>query len=149
MKFRPNLSCFVARYKIEEPFGEMSQKPHVLPCLQSVKSLPVDFRLVGSPEPHSLGKVDDVNIGKTEMISDLIPENGELGTGDIGDKIARNDDESPYSSVNMILEEEAFARDQSLNSASAPLHSLIPFRNESKWNDTTYYVGKKVTSSFL
>lgn len=128
----------------------MSQKPQVLPYLRSIKSLPVDFWLVGSPEPHSLGKVEGVNIGKTKMISDLIPENGELACGDIGDKIARNDDESPYSSVNLTLvEAEVSASDESLNSAAAPLRSLIPFRNESKWNDTTYYVGKKVTGSFM
>lgn len=128
----------------------MSQKPQVMPYLQSIKSLPVDFRLMGSPEPHSLGKVEGVNVGKTNMISDLISENGELGVGDIGDKIARNDDESPYSSVNMTsVEEEASGSDESLNSAAAPLRSLIPSRNESKWNDTTYYVGKKVIGSFV
>lgn len=125
----------------------MWQKPQGVPYLPSIKSLPVDFRLVGSPQPHSLGKAEGVNSGKTEMTSDNIPENGELAGGVLGDKFARNDDDSPYSSVNLNLtfvEEEASASGEGLISAAAPLRSLIPFRHESKWNDTSYYATKKV-----
>ncbi|WOH13189.1 hypothetical protein DCAR_0832698 [Daucus carota subsp. sativus] len=122
----------------------MSLKPQVLPYFQSIKSLPVEFKLVDSPGAYSLGEIEGANTSRTEMIPDHVLENGELAGSEIGEKIARNDDESPYSSVDMTLvEEEAFASDGTSNSAAAPLRSLIPFRNESKWNDTTYYVAKK------
>lgn len=115
-----------------------------MPYLQLIKSLPVDFRLVGSRKPRSVGEAEAVNISKTEMISENIPEKGELAGGVVGVKIARNEDESPYSSVNLTLEEDRLDSDESLGFAADPLQ-----RNESKWNDTTYYVAKKVISCFM
>lgn len=122
----------------------MLPKAQGLPYLQLIKSLPVDFRLVGSREPSSIGKAEALNISKTEMISESISENSELAGGGVGNKIARNEDESPYSSVNLALEEENFTCDESLGFAADPLR-----HNESKWNDTSYYVAKKVISSFI
>ncbi|WOH07497.1 hypothetical protein DCAR_0726927 [Daucus carota subsp. sativus] len=122
----------------------MLPKAQGLPYLQSIKSLPVDFRLVGSWEPSSIGKAEALNISKTEMISESISENGELAGGGVGNKIARNEDESPYSSVNLALEEENFASDESLGFAADPLR-----HNESKWNDTSYYVAKKKLQSWF
>lgn len=78
------------------------------------------------------------------MISENIPESGELPGGGVGIKIARNEDESPYSSVNLTLEEEHLDSDESLGFPADPLR-----RNDSKWNDTTYYVAKKVISFFM
>lgn len=121
----------------------MSQKAQGLPYLQSIKSLPIDFRLVGSREPRSVGEAEAVNISKTEMISENILES-ELAGGSVGNKIARNEDESPYCSVNLALEEENFDNGEILGFAADPLR-----RNESKWNDTTYYVPKKVISFFM
>lgn len=100
--------------------------------------------LVGSREPWSVGEAEAVNISKTEMISENIPESGELPGGGVGIKIARNEDESPYSSVNLTLEEEHLDSDESLGFPADPLR-----RNDSKWNDTTYYVAKKVISFFM
>ncbi|KAK1390224.1 Myosin-1 [Heracleum sosnowskyi] len=96
------------------------------------------MRLVGSREPRSVGEAEAVNISKTEMISENIPESG------VGNKIARNEDESPYSSMNLALEEKHSDDDESLGFAADPSRS-----NESKWNDTTYYVAKKKLQSWF
>ncbi|KAK3012885.1 hypothetical protein RJ639_009235 [Escallonia herrerae] len=112
----------------------MSQK-----ALQSIKSLPVEFRLVGSPS-------DAANSGNSRGIFESTPENGESrgkvvkGYDEMADP---DDDESPYSSVALSVEERPSVSDENLITAASPLRSFGASRADSEWSDTTSYVSKK------
>lgn len=123
----------------------MSQKTKGLPYFQSIKSLPVDFRFMDSEESNSYELPEAVASSPISMVSDSIPENGELAFEDVDSKINRSDDDSPYSSMDLPAEEEPSTSDENLESVSSQLQSSEPPQDEFKWNDTTTYVAKKVT----
>ncbi|KAK3033693.1 hypothetical protein RJ639_033917 [Escallonia herrerae] len=118
----------------------MSQK-----ALQSIKSLPVEIRFVGS-------STDAANSGNSRGIFESLPENGELrgkvvkGYDEMAD---RDDNESPYSTVALSVEERPSASDQTLTTVASPLRSFGTSRGDSKWSDTTSYVSKKKVHSWF
>ncbi|KAI3467910.1 hypothetical protein Pfo_024573 [Paulownia fortunei] len=124
----------------------MSQKKvQDLPSLQSIKSLPVDFRFVGDPG------------GDRTMLSDTISENVEVsrnaaegtanGRGDVGSY----NDESPYCSLDMSAKDGASLGDdgEDLKDTSTPIRSLKQSHVDSKWSDTTPYASKKKLQSWF
>lgn len=120
----------------------MSQKRRVSPSFQSIKSLPVDFRFVGSPnsqlllEKSSGGILSESNSTNGEVTSDVIERVN--GNADV------ENDESPYSDLSLSAEERPSVAADDLNSESSPLQSTGLSSVESKWSDTKSYSAKKV-----
>ncbi|KAI8527772.1 hypothetical protein RHMOL_Rhmol12G0100500 [Rhododendron molle] len=127
----------------------MSQKTRVSPSLQSIKSLPGDFRFMGLPNSCPSEESDDMNQQKGNMIPiATIPENGD-SAGDVveGGEDGNNDmnqdnDESPYSRFIVSVETRPSVGSEDLDLAP-PLRSFVPLRTESKWSDTNPYAAKK------
>lgn len=129
----------------------MSQKTQSTPHLQSIKSLPVDFRFMDSSASDPSQNSEALNGNNGTMAYGSIPENGEFAdevVEDMNNSIGRNDDESPYSRLTLLVDERPPTIDENLDSATSPLQSPDPSLDESKWSDTTTYVAKKVTYCF-
>lgn len=126
----------------------MSQKGRGSPSFQSIKSLPVDFRLVGSPNSQHLEKSNGGNVSTGGVMSEGIAAvNGEVLSDvmeDVNGNVDVENDESPYSSLSLSAEERPSAVDDHLNSENSSLQSTGPSRVESKWSDTKSYSAKKV-----
>ncbi|XP_059633321.1 myosin-1-like [Cornus florida] len=123
----------------------MSQKTQVAPSLQSIKSLPVDFRFMGSP----LENLGDVN---TSNNIGSIPEDGESTSEAVqyaDNGMDQCNDESPYGSLTLSAEERPSVSDEDLNSSIYPSRSIVPSHTESKWSDTSSYVAKKKLQSWF
>ncbi|KAA8528899.1 hypothetical protein F0562_033613 [Nyssa sinensis] len=134
------------------PLHYIRQKAQVLPSLESIKSLPDDFRFMGSLTFHGFDKCDGVNANNTTMIPDCKPEDGELAgefVTDTDDNMDQDNDESPYGRLNLSVEERHSLVDEDLNNGTYPLESFVPSRAESKWSDTTSYVTKKKLQSWF
>ncbi|KAL5825982.1 hypothetical protein ACOSQ3_017817 [Xanthoceras sorbifolium] len=124
----------------------MSQKHQVPPSLQSIKSLPVDFRFIGSPNSGRMEKSDDV--------ASSISENCELGNEVVGG--VENED-SPYSENNVLGEDRSPVGDEDrspigdedMEPMASPLPSISTSHSESRWGDTTSYAAKKKLQSWL
>ncbi|KAH9771778.1 Myosin-1 [Citrus sinensis] len=119
----------------------MSQKPRVQPAFQSIKSLPVDFRFIGSPLSDQVEKSDDVNFRHSDVASLSVPENGELGNEFVEEG---ENEESPYCGNNIVVEDRPSVGDEDLDSAASPLPSVSASHTDRRWSDTTSYAGKKV-----
>lgn len=132
----------------------MSQNSQVPPSFQSIKSLPGDFRVTGSPASDCLEKSDDGNLGNIYVISSSIPENGDLrdgvvegveGTvGYMGQVI----EDSPYIGNAISVEDRPSIVDEELDSVVSHLSSISASRSECRWDDTTSYTTKKVFRGF-
>lgn len=125
----------------------MSQKGRVSPSLQSIKSLPVDFRSRGLPNSQHLleksggGIASDRNVVNGEVMSDVMEE-GINGNADV------ENDESPYSSLSLSAEERPSVGDDLISERSS-VQSTGRSHVESKWSDTkSYSVKKKLQSWF-
>lgn len=104
----------------------MSQK--VKPSVQSLKSMPADYRFLGSPP------LSDPLENSSALVKDLIiPRNGHLkngfnGTGDNGNE------DSPYSvsngEVSSIVDGDPIVP--------------LPQNTDRRWSDTSVYARKKV-----
>ncbi|GFS39645.1 P-loop containing nucleoside triphosphate hydrolases superfamily protein [Actinidia rufa] len=128
----------------------MSKKTQVSPTLQSIKSMPVDFRFMGSPMSQSSEKSES----NTGMIPFAIPENGNLagevveGGEDVNNNMDQDNDESPYSRFNTSVEARPSVGEEDLD-LTPPLRSFVPSRTESKWSDTNAYAAKKKLQSWF
>ncbi|OVA04934.1 IQ motif [Macleaya cordata] len=124
-----------------------ASKPRVPPSLQSIKSLPVDFRFIGSATSHPTEMSNDVSAGNNRTIaSGTIPENDDLVGEVIEDTVSEmemNNDESPYSGKTVSVEEIPSEGDGYLDSVTSPLPALSPSHRECRWSDTSSYAGKK------
>ncbi|KAL7180755.1 hypothetical protein ACSBR1_039755 [Camellia fascicularis] len=133
----------------------MSQKTPVSPSLQSIKSLPVDFRFMGSPTPRPSESFDAVNPSNSNMIPNAIPENGDVarevveGSEEVNNNMVPDNDESPYSRFTVTVEARSSVGDEDLDLATTPLRPFAPLRTESKWSDTTPYSAKKKLQSWI
>ncbi|KAJ4830636.1 hypothetical protein Tsubulata_036747 [Turnera subulata] len=119
---------------------KMSQQSRVLPSLQSIKSMPVDFRFVGSPTSDRSAKFNG------------IPENDELrnavSEGVVNGVNGVNDD-SPYSESAILNEERPSIGDEDLETVVSP-SSLIPkSRIQRRWDDVNSYGVKKKLQSWF
>uniref|UniRef100_A0A2P2LF28 Uncharacterized protein n=1 Tax=Rhizophora mucronata TaxID=61149 RepID=A0A2P2LF28_RHIMU len=131
----------------------MSQKSLVPASLQSIKSLPVDFKLTSLGSSSHLEKLDAINSENSEEIFSSIPENDGLGNKDVeGVENRVGDDaneDSPYGGSSFLFEEKHSVIDQDVDAEVLPLSSISSFRIESRWGDTTSYTAKKVTELVL
>ncbi|KAL7149705.1 hypothetical protein ABFS83_05G058600 [Erythranthe nasuta] len=96
------------------------------PSLQSIKSLPVDLRFVGSSGSNRMNLSDNVS-GNVELSSDSAE-----GRSDIG----LENDESPYYNLDMPAK-------------NTPTRSIKRSNVDSKWSDTTPYTTKKKLQSWF
>lgn len=126
----------------------MSEKVQGSRYLQSIKSLPVDFR-VGSPNSEFREKSSGVNSNNARVImseSSSIAENVETLNEVVEGNVDADNDDSPYSSLNASLEGRPSVVGDDLNSEASSLQSVGLSRVDSKWSDTKTYSAKKVVS---
>lgn len=125
----------------------MSEKVQGSRYLQSIKSLPVDFR-VGSPNSEFREKSSGVNSNNARVImsESSIAENAETLNEVVEGNVDADNDDSPYSSLNPSLEGRPSVVGDDLNSEASSLRSVGLSRVDSKWSDTKTYSAKKVVS---
>lgn len=125
----------------------MSEKVQGSRYLQSIKSLPVDFR-VGSPNSEFREKSSGVNSNNARVImsESSIAENVETLNEVVEGNVDADNDDSPYSSLNASLEGRPSVVGDDLNSEASSLQSVGLSRVDSKWSDTKTYSAKKVVS---
>ncbi|XP_022743577.1 myosin-1-like isoform X1 [Durio zibethinus] len=131
----------------------MSQKTGVPPSHRFTKSLPVDFRFMGSPTSDPIGYAD-LNLGNSGVTSLSAPENCDTGCmvverveNGVADTDQVNED-SPYSGNAMLIEDRPSVCDEDLGSAAAPLPSVSKSNIECRWSDITSYATKKKVHSW-
>ena len=95
----------------------MSQK--VTPSMNSLKSLPADYRFDGSSVPRKGGLRNGVSPSDTA---------------------AGDSEDSPYSRHGVSVEEQSLTDDVDPSAAAMPL----PHSDERRWSDTSAYARKKV-----
>lgn len=118
----------------------MSQK--VIPSMQSLKSLPANYRFDGSPISD---RFENSSSASVHLTNSNIPRKGGLSNGVNGAETAAGDSEdSPYSGHIVSTEEESLAGDVDLGAATMPLPQI----DERRWSDTSAYARKKVFLRF-
>ncbi|KAK9044068.1 hypothetical protein V6N11_072388 [Hibiscus sabdariffa] len=133
----------------------MSQKTGVPPSHRFTKSLPVDFRFMGSPTSDRIGYAD-INLGNNGVINLSSPErNGDSGVkvvervkNGIADTEQGNED-SPYIGNVKLVENRPSVGDEDLDSAAAPLPSISKSNIGNRWSDITSYATKKKVQSWF
>ncbi|OMO62400.1 IQ motif, EF-hand binding site [Corchorus olitorius] len=133
----------------------MSQKTGIPPSHRYTKSLPIDFRFMGSPtsDPVSYADGKQENNGVTSL---SIPENGNSGSkvierveNGVADVDQANDD-SPYSGNAVLVEDRpSSVGDEDLDAAAAPLPSVSKSNIERRWSDISSYATKKKVQSWF
>lgn len=122
------------------------------PLLQSMRSLPVDYKFVGSPESCKIGKSDAPNAEAKKIVPSDLPEYNAFvaedtqGLESSDSNMDQIDDDSPYSKKTLSVEVRPSEVDEELDSMAAParLPVFSPTPIEGKWSDTTAYDPKKV-----
>lgn len=118
----------------------MSQK--VTPSMQSLKSLPADYRFDGSPASDRLENSYGSNVCLTNS---SIPRKSGLRNGvNRTDTTAGDSEDSPYSGHSVSIEEDSLTGDVDSGAATMPL----PQSDERRWSDTSAYARKKVFLRF-
>ncbi|CAH1416612.1 unnamed protein product [Lactuca virosa] len=103
------------------------------PRFKSIKSLPVDYRFMGSAEKSTSST--------SSMISVSIPENGNT------DQIV--DDDSPYGRRStFFMNDRPSMDDEDVNPSISPQGSVLSSWGETKWGDTASYIAKKKLQSW-
>jgi len=123
----------------------LQKKSQVLPSFQSIKSLPVDFRFVGSPTSEQSENANLVN-SNTACLS--VPEKNDLENGLVegAEDSVGNDvnEDSPYSQAAILVEQRPSVGDEDLDTVPTPLPLVSTFHRERRWADTSSYAAKKV-----
>ncbi|KAA3462498.1 myosin-1-like isoform X2 [Gossypium australe] len=132
----------------------MSKKTGVPPSHRFTKSLPVDFRFMGSPTPNPI-RFAYVNSGNNGIASLSAPENGDSGAkiverveNGVADADQAHED-SPYSGNTLVVEDRPSVGDEDFVSAAAPLPSVSKSNIEHRWSDITSYTTKKKVQSWF
>ncbi|KAG5241664.1 myosin [Salix suchowensis] len=132
---------------------KMLPKSQNLPSLQSIKSLPVDFRFVGSPTSERLEKSVDVNSLNSNAICLSIPEyiGNDLVEGaenSVGNDVS---EDSPYSRTAILIEQRPTVGDEGLDTVvkPLPLPLISTSRSECRWADTSSYATNKKLQSWF
>ncbi|KAJ8759271.1 hypothetical protein K2173_006791 [Erythroxylum novogranatense] len=134
---------------------EMSQQSLVHPSLQAIKSLPVDFRFIGSSSPDGLEKPDSFNAEHRDSTCSVISQNNGIENRDVeaveGRVVNDANEDSPYSGCGNTfpVEGRPSVGDEDLNTETSPLPSILPSCSEQKWADTTSYAAKKKVQSWV
>ncbi|XP_024015049.1 myosin-1 [Eutrema salsugineum] len=120
----------------------MSHK--VTPSMQSLKSLPADYRFDGSPVSDRLESSSGSSVGLTNS---SIPRKGGLrnGVSPSDNATAGDSEDSPYSRHCVSVEEQSLTDDVDPGSATMPL----PQSDERRWSDTSAYARKKILQSWF
>ncbi|KAJ6929522.1 myosin-1-like [Populus alba x Populus x berolinensis] len=128
----------------------LQKKSQVLPSFQSIKSLPVDFRIVGSPASEQSENANLVN-SNTACLS--VPEKNDLGNGLVegAEDSVGNDvnEDSPYSQAAILVEQRPSVGDEDLDTVPTPLPLVSTFHRERRWADTSSYAAKKKLQSWF
>ncbi|KAJ0039222.1 hypothetical protein Pint_23231 [Pistacia integerrima] len=124
----------------------MSQKTQVPPSFQSIKSLPVDCRFMGSPASDPIEKCNNVNLEHSDVIGSSSLENGQTRNEVVE---AVDNEDSPYSGSNVLVEDRPTMGDEDLDSMASPMPSISASRSDRRWGDTTSYAAKKKLQSWL
>ncbi|CAI9097053.1 OLC1v1033349C1 [Oldenlandia corymbosa var. corymbosa] len=130
----------------------MSQKGRASPSLQTIKSLPVDLRSVGSSNSQYLAKSNGANASIGGDTAESLVENGGRLSGvmeSVNGIASADNDDSPYNSLNLLPEERPTSADDDLDSVASSLRSPGPTRVDSKWSDTKTYSSKKKQQSWF
>ncbi|KAK9000828.1 hypothetical protein V6N11_081312 [Hibiscus sabdariffa] len=133
----------------------MSQKTGVPPSHRFTKSLPVDFRFMGSPTSDCIGNAD-INLGINGVTNLSSPERN----GDSGVKVVervengvadteRGNEDSPYSGNVKLVEKSPSVGYEDLDAATAPLPSVSKSNVGHRWSDITSYATKKKVQSWF
>jgi len=118
----------------------MSQK--VTPFMQSLKSLPADYRFDGSPVSDRLENSSGASV---RLTNSNVPRKGGLRNGvSRTDTAAGDSEDSPYSGHGVFVEEQSLTDDVDSGAATMPL----PQSDERRWSDTSAYARKKVFLRF-
>ncbi|CAE5967910.1 unnamed protein product [Arabidopsis arenosa] len=119
----------------------MSQK--VTPSMQSLKSLPADYRFDGSPVSDRLENSSGASV---RLTNSNVPRKGGLRHGvSRTDTTAGDSEESPYSGHGVFVEEQSLGDDVDSGAATMPL----PQSDERRWSDTSAYARKKILQSWI
>ncbi|KAI5588109.1 hypothetical protein BDE02_05G074300 [Populus trichocarpa] len=128
----------------------LQKKSQVLPSFQSIKSLPVDFRFVGSPTSEQSENANLVN-SNTACLS--VPEKNDLENGLVegAEDSVGNDvnEDSPYSQAAILVEQRPSVGDEDLDTVPTPLPLVSTFHRERRWADTSSYAAKKKLQSWF
>ncbi|KAK9106296.1 hypothetical protein Syun_022307 [Stephania yunnanensis] len=131
-------------------------KPLVAPSLQSMRSLPVDFRFTGTAI-YSPSGISDGSAGKNRRVaSDGINEDDDLvgeALDNVDEAVGSNfdslNDDSPYSKRSNSIVEKPPESDELLDAAASPVLVVSESRSESRWSDTRSYSMKKKLQSWF
>ncbi|AEE76313.1 myosin 1 [Arabidopsis thaliana] len=119
----------------------MSQK--VTPFMQSLKSLPADYRFDGSPVSDRLENSSGASV---RLTNSNVPRKGGLRNGvSRTDTAAGDSEDSPYSGHGVFVEEQSLTDDVDSGAATMPL----PQSDERRWSDTSAYARKKILQSWI
>ncbi|CAH8328988.1 unnamed protein product [Eruca vesicaria subsp. sativa] len=108
----------------------MSQK--VTPSMQSLKSLPADYRFDGS---NVSDRLENLSIPRSGVRNGVIQ----------ADTAAGDSEDSPYSGHGVSVEEQSLTDDVDPGAATMPL----PQSDERRWSDTSAYARKKILQSWV
>lgn len=129
----------------------MSQPSRALPALQSIRSLPHEFKITGNQTPDFMEKHGEVILRSTDVIGSSSPENGALvgevfekGVQDCAGDTCLFDEDLAYSRKPISLEERPSIADEDLESVPRSFPSISMSSRERRWGDTTPYASKKV-----
>lgn len=116
------------------------------PMLQSLRSLPVDYKFGGLPGSCPIEKPDGPNADKKKIASSDLPEYDAFVSEDAQDFVSSDgnmdqvDDDSPYSKKTVSVEEEKPPEGDEVSDLMASrLPVFMPSPIEGKWSDTTSY----------
>ncbi|KAK4481570.1 hypothetical protein RD792_012472 [Penstemon davidsonii] len=115
------------------------------PSLQSIKSLPVDFRIAGYSTSDRIMLSNTIS-ENVEFLSDAAQE-----TTNGRSKLGSDNDESPYGSLVMSAKNETSLGDEDddVKAVETPKQTSKQLHVDSKWSDTTPYASKKKLQSWF
>jgi myosin-5 len=111
--------------------------------MQSLKSLPADYRFDGSPVSDRLENSSGASV---RLTNSNVPRKGGLRNGvSRTDTAAGDSEDSPYSGHGVFVEEQSLTDDVDSGAATMPL----PQSDERRWSDTSAYARKKILQSWI
>lgn len=132
----------------------MSGTSQVSPPLQSIKSLPGQFRFMDTQASDRLAMSESFCLGSGDVMSPSTIGNGTIGDG-VAEGAGRSNsngdttnDDSPYGGSLVSGEERPSIGDEDSEAVALPLPSTSTSRSDRIWGDMTPYSSKKVPICF-
>ncbi|KAF8021746.1 hypothetical protein BT93_G2022 [Corymbia citriodora subsp. variegata] len=133
----------------------MSGRSQVSPSLQSIKSLPGQFKFMDTKASDHLAMSENLQLGSGDAMSPRT-----LGNGTLGDRVAEGaersnsnvdtaNEDSPYGRSLISGEERPSIGDEDSEAVASPLPSTSTSRSERIWGDMTPYASKKKLQSWF